>query len=539
MKVNSFSNPSDLRLTSPVVAVLLALRILVGWHFFYEGLAKLFNPNWTAAGYLIESTWLLSDFFRWMMSVPGLLRVVDYLNMWGLTLIGVALFLGILPRIAASFGLGLLALYYIAQPPFIGLESAGSAEGSYLIVNKNVIEMGVLLLLVLLPKGALPGLDQLVGLLKRRTAGEPRATLRVAAEENRFDRSFSGLLQKRELIKSLAALPVLGVFVLQVLRKKSYEEQKLKTMRGVQAVTSASMKAVRFAQLADLKGKVPRGKIGKVEISRIIPGGNLISGFAHSRDLIYVSPFLRTYFTDEKVIETLRLCEACGINTAVLRTDPNTVRILEQYRRRGGNIQWLAQVYPKPEDLKSNAQMAIDNGAIGAFVQGGIADKFIQEGNLELLDRAIAFIRNQGVLAGTAAHSLRVPMECEKAGLDFDFYMKTFHHDNYWSAHPVGNRKEFEVDGEASPDHNRYHDNIWCMNPVETAAFMKNVKKAWIAYKVLAAGAIHPREGLRYVFQNGADFACVGMFDFQVVENANLAWEILSRPLDRQRLWCA
>jgi len=530
---------ADSCLPSPVAAALLVLRILVGWHFLYEGLAKLFNPNWSAAGYLVESSWFFSDFFRWMVSIPGLLKAVDYLNIWGLTFIGIALFLGILPRTASVFGLGLLTLYYIAQPPFIGLASAGSSEGSYLIVNKNVIEMGVLLLLALLPKGALPGLDQVVHFVRKRPAGEVRTTPRVAEEENQFNRSLGGLPQRRELIKALAALPVLGVFVLEVLRKKSYEENTLRTMRGVHAVTSASMKAVRFAQLADLKGKVPHGKIGNLEISRIIPGGNLISGFAHARDLIYVSPFLRTYFTDEKVIETLRLCEACGINTAVLRTDPNTVRILDQYRKRGGKIQWLAQVYPKANDLRSNTRMAVDNGAIGAFVQGGIADAFVQEGKLDLLDQAISFIKGQGLIAGTAAHSLRVPMECERAGLDFDFYMKTFHNDNYWSAHPVQNRKEFEVDGDASPDHDRYHDNIWCINPGDTAAFMSSVKKAWIAYKVLAAGAIHPKDGFRYVFQNGADFACVGMFDFQVVENANIAWETLNQPLDRQRVWCA
>ena len=65
----------------------------------------------------------------------------------------------------------------------------------------------------------------------------------------------------------------------------------------------------------------PRGKLGKLSVSRLICGGNLISGFAHSRDLLYVSPLLRHYFTDEKVLETLALCEAHGLNTAILRVD--------------------------------------------------------------------------------------------------------------------------------------------------------------------------------------------------------------------------
>jgi len=526
--------------TPPAVsAALLVLRILVGWHFLYEGVAKLFSPNWTSAVYLVDSTWFLSGFFRWIVSNPAALRTVDLLNIWGLTAIGLAILLGAMVRTASLAGALLIALYYIAQPPFIGLPSAGSSEGSYLIVNKNLIEMGVLLLFAILPKGALPSLDSLLRGLKSGTGAEPPTRLAVPAGENHIDLSLRGSLRRRELVKALAALPVLGFFILEVLRKKSYEERRLKTIQGIDAVTSASMKAIRFARLTDLKGKVPAGTLANLQISRIIVGGNLVSGFGHARDLIYLSPFLKSYFTDEKVIETLRLCEACGINTAVLRTDESTIRILDQYRRRGGKIQWLAQVYPKATDVTTNIMRAVDNGAVGAFVQGGVADKFIQEGKMDLLARSIEFIRSKGILAGTAAHSLLVPMECEKAGLEFDFYMKTFHHDNYWSAHPVANRNEFDVDGDSRPEHDRYHDNMWCINPAETVEFMKSVKKAWIAYKVLAAGAIHPKEGFRYVFQNGADFACVGMFDFQVVDNANIAFDILTRDLNRQRTWCA
>ena len=85
---------------------------------------------------------------------------------------------------------------------------------------------------------------------------------------------------------------------------------------------------------------LPRGKIGNVEISRLICGGNLISGFAHSRDLIYVSPLLKHYFTDEKVMDTLELCEEHGINTAILRVDEHTLRIITRYwDERGGKIQ--------------------------------------------------------------------------------------------------------------------------------------------------------------------------------------------------------
>ncbi|MFB3906394.1 MAG: hypothetical protein ACE15E_23365 [Acidobacteriota bacterium] len=445
--------------------------------------------------------------------------------------------LGCLTRTASIFGIALLGLYYVAYPPFIGYDTP-MAEGSYLLVNKNLIETLVLVLFVVLPKDALPGLSRALTALRfslRRDArGGP-----LPAEENASSPTGRMSLGRRDLISSLASLPFFGLFVVSVLKKRSYEEQQLRKFR-VDAVTSATPTTIRFASLAELKGQVPRGRIGRVELSRVMCGGNLVSGFAHWRDLIYVSPLLKTYFTDEKVIETLRLAEACGINTAVLRTDDHTIRILDRYwKRSGGRIQWLAQTYPSAKDVTGNIQKAIDGGAIGAFVQGNIADGLVRDNNLEVIEKAIAFIRKNGLIAGTAAHSLEVPMALEKAGMEFDFYMKTFHRDDYWSAHPKQNRVEFSILGRNQSDHDQFHDNIRCLDPEETAEFMKRVTKPWIAYKVLAAGAIPPKDGLRYVFGNGADFACVGMFDFQVVENANIAYQLFTSPLRRERPWCA
>lgn len=79
------------------------------------------------------------------------------------------------------------------------------------------------------------------------------------------------------------------------------------------------------------------------------------------------------------------------------------------------------------------------------------------------------------------------------------------------------------------------------MTPEQTIEFMKEVNKPWIAYKVLAAGAIHPREGFKYAFKNGADFVNVGMYDFQVLEDAAIAKKLLSTKeiKNRTRPWKA
>ena len=257
------------------------------------------------------------------------------------------------------------------------------------------------------------------------------------------------------------------------------------------------------------RGALPAGRIGKLNVTRLICGGNLFSGFAHSGDLLYVSDLLKNYFVENKILDTLQLCEEDGINTAILRTDAHIAGVLKRYRKeRGGRIQWIAQTYPTAEDVKTNIQMAIDNGAVGAFVMGGNAERLYKAGKTELIGEAVAFMKRNGLVAGIGSHLLGILSAAENMKIDPDFCFKTLNNVGYESE-----------------------------KPSDIEAYMRAMKKPWIAFKVLGAGRMKPREGFDLAFRAGADFLNVGMYDFQVKEDISLAKQLVSTHSGRERAW--
>ncbi len=304
----------------------------------------------------------------------------------------------------------------------------------------------------------------------------------------------------------------------------------------------AALQQGREAQPADpaAKEKMPRGRIGKVEISRLFLGGNLIGGWAHARDLIYVSRLFKAYNTEEKVFETFAIAESYGINTVLL--DPAVLDVYVKYRERtGSNLQSMVCIRPSgdPEDVRGQIRTVLGKGATLIYTHGEATDRQVMDGKIEALKRTIDLIKEAGVPAGIGSHSLETPKACEEHGVDPDYYVKTFHSDRYWSMSPPEYREEWCWYKGHRSEHGQYHDNMWCINWEETAEFFRGVAKPWVAFKVMAAGAIHPRMAFPFAFRNGADFICAGMFDFQIAEDVQIALDALRRLEKRDRPWCA
>jgi hypothetical protein len=294
---------------------------------------------------------------------------------------------------------------------------------------------------------------------------------------------------------------------------------------GVAAAESSAQAAPPFTgPIPAPVESLPMGKIAGVEFSRLMLGGNLISGYAHSRDLPYVAQLSKRYNSEAKVLETFELAETHGINAMnSFVMDGN--KELQLHWKRGGKMKWIAQVRIDREGGFSQVKKAIDLGAVAVHLTGDNADMLYKQGDIDKIGKLVNLIKSQKVIAGVAGHGLDAIRACVQANLDVDFYQKTLHtHDYHTAPRP-----------DETGDLGRY-DNSWCKDPEEVVDFMFGVKKPFIAFKVMAAGAIPPRKAFQHAFDNGADFILAGMFDWQVVEDVKIAKEALAN-VKRIRPW--
>jgi thiosulfate dehydrogenase [quinone] large subunit len=149
---------------------IVVMRVVIGWHFLYEGLSKLQQPAFSAAGYLNQSRGPFASFFKSLAADPNTLAWVNPLTMWGLVAVGLGLVLGCFTRLASLGGMLLILMFYLCNPPFVGYFYAIPTEGSYLVVNKNLVELAALAVLFLTRSGHVAGFDRIIhGLVRGRS----------------------------------------------------------------------------------------------------------------------------------------------------------------------------------------------------------------------------------------------------------------------------------------------------------------------------------------------------------------------------------
>ncbi len=245
--------------------------------------------------------------------------------------------------------------------------------------------------------------------------------------------------------------------------------------------------------------------LGGYDVSRLICAGNPFGGYAHAGGLGYVGQLMRAYFTDEKIAETLQLCRANGIDTALIEIGDNILRALDLYESRmGWRIQWICQIPPDRNQvglmkhMREQIQIAADNQAICAFIQGGATERMFTEGRAEDLGELIALMKEKGIVAGICSHRPSIIERAEELDLGAEFYMLTLNKVGYA-----------------------------CEDPEAARRTMARIQKPFISFKVLGAGRDTPESGFTHAFEAGATFIAVGMFDFQVKENAELVNSIL------------
>lgn len=433
--------------------VVTVLRMVVGWHFLYEGVWKLMqNGNWSCLSYLDGAQGPLAALFKWMGSVPFVVTIGNHAVMWGLVLIGLSLITGVLARLAAVFGILLMAMFYWAQPPEPLAAAFSGADGRFFVFERNAIESLALAAVIAIPTW-------------------------------------------RGFVRTL--LP--GAAVLALFAALSWRTYRTGGFKKPEAVTSATVKVHEFTALAALKEKFSaRISIGDVEITRLCLGGDLFAGHAHARDLIWADEFMRRYNLGGTLERTLRFAVRTGINA--IFAEPNFLPMARlSAAEAGGELKFFANCASA-----GDAALAKDGGAVGAYTQPELTDRLAKKGDAKQLGALVAAFRATGLKVGIGAEDVATVKFCAANGLVPDYWVLAFHSHDYPAAH-------------LGPGHN----NIWCLDPEGTAAYMKTRKEPWVSIRGLAGGGIQPVDACKFAYSHGVSAVSLDLLDFRVVDTVN------------------
>jgi hypothetical protein len=277
---------------------------------------------------------------------------------------------------------------------------------------------------------------------------------------------------------------------------------------GLGAVVAAMRPAGSTALTETTRSQLPTIRLGNLEVSRLILGSNPFFGFDHGNPQASGDE-MREYYTEERIMAVLDQAAEHGITAVWTPCYENWVRVWNRYREKGGKLKiWIGQ--PDRLPMEREIKIAIKNGAKAIAIQGIRIDDQVNSGKWDVVRGWLELIKSQGLPAGMATHRVTTHLEAEDRGLPADFYHQCLYRpDNYV---PEGLK--------------------------ESLGTIEKLPKPVVAYKVLAAGRVSPKERLPYVFKRlkPKDGVCLGVFPKkrdEIAENSSLTLK-LTRSIPRQ-----
>lgn len=423
---------------------LTLLRVVIGWHFLYEGCWKLMQEEgWSCVSYLSAAQGPIAPLFKWMASQGWIVATGNWAVQLGLVAIGLALISGILARVAALFGIALMAMFYCCQPPEPFATAMSGADGRFFILERNAIEALGLALVAVMP-------------------------------------CWRGFLR--------TLLP--GAVVLAAFGGCFWAHYKAGGFKKVEAVTSATVKVHEFVALAALKTPISeKAEIGGVKFSRLALGGDLIAGRSHARDLIWTDEFMRRYNSGVTLGRTVRYCLHCGIDSAF--AEPKVLeKMNEEAKAVGGELKFFANCADA-----NDAALAVSGGAKGVYLRPETADAFAKKGDAEGLKTIFGVLKGTKLPVGIGAEDMATVKFCVANGVVPDFWVLAFHSLDYPAARMETRCNNIWcVDPEAAAAYMKTRPEPWvairvlaggAIDPVKAYKFAKDHGAAAVAIDLL------------------------------------------------------
>jgi len=280
----------------------------------------------------------------------------------------------------------------------------------------------------------------------------------------------------------------------------------LKTGLAGAAAVAALGASGRAGGAEEAAKPLPTIKLGTLEVSRFLLGSNPFWGYSHKNPQL--DEEMKTWHTDERIIQICDEAARCGLTTIVSAPDQRWLDLWAKYRAGGGKLTvWVAQCHGEAQQMSEEIDRAVKGGAKAVFIQGHRVEQQFEKGKFDVLRAWLDRIKNAGLPGGYAAHWPNIHPELEKRKFPTDFYFQCCY--NITKPNPMG-EPYHEADRKAA---------------METIA---QIEKPVVAYKILGAGRLRAADGFEQAF-NGIrrkDGVCAGIWAKEAIdqirENATL-----------------